>query len=122
MKKIIIRLTNALETTTTSVIEKTKHHGDMMAENTYLINISSNMLTIAWELKKIERLTIWRSNRIDSIELLYSKIEKLSHLTSANHNAQSQQSNKYVMKKHKKQIRTNRVKAEKNNKKELSQH
>ncbi|EEV9057986.1 hypothetical protein PU46_25340 [Escherichia coli] len=52
VKKIIIRLTNALETTTTSVIEKTKHHGDMMAENTYLINISSNMLTIAWELKK----------------------------------------------------------------------
>ncbi|EOM7028826.1 hypothetical protein GUU82_24185 (plasmid) [Escherichia coli] len=94
----------------------------MMAENTYLINISSNMLTIAWELKKIERLTIWRSNRIDSIELLCSKIEKVSHLTSANHNVQSQQSNKYVMKKHKKQIRTNRVKAEKNNKKELSQH
>ena len=31
VKKIIIRLTNALETTTTSVIEKTKHHGDMMA-------------------------------------------------------------------------------------------
>lgn len=113
VEKIIIRLTNALETTTTSVIEKTKHHEDMMAENTYLIHVSSNMLTIAWELKKIERPTIWRSNRIDSIELLYSKIEKLSHLTSANHNLQSQQSNKYVMKKHKKQIRTNRVKAEK---------
>ncbi len=63
--------------------------------------------------KKIERPTIWRSNRIDSIELLCSKIEKVSHLTSANHNVQSQQSNKYVMKKHKKQIRTNRVKAEK---------